>query len=192
MREIGKVEYTEKKRQRNSTYIAIFMLLTLVFSTVGFAFFYNDSSKTSNNPNNLENSSAPLVIQQQGDRWAVPFRGQYLSFVYSPNSTSNIDVQIDKDAVSYYGSNLFIDSKKDYVTSEITSTLGKYVLSTSKACYGSCIENIPEKNCTDNIIVFNESNVQKIKQKDNCIFIDGDLRTVDAVLYKIFGISDVN
>lgn len=188
MREIGKVEDSEKKRQRNSTYIAIFMLLTLVLSTVGFALFYNDTSKTSNNSNNLENNSAALTIQQQGDRWAVPFRGQYLSFAYSPNST-NINFETDKDVNSYYGSNLFIDSKKDYVTSEITSTLDKYVLQTSRACYGHCLENIPEKNCTDNIIIFNESSVQKIRQKDNCIFIDGDLRTVDSFLYRILGLS---
>ncbi len=190
MREIGIVENVEKKRRRNSTYIAIFMLLTLVFSTIGFAFFYNDTSSSNSASNsNIENSSAPLIIQQQGDKWAVPFRGQYLYFAYSPNSTNNLSFTIDKDASSYYGSNLFIDSKKEYVTSEITSTLGKYVLETSKACYGSCTENIPEKNCTENIIIFNESNIQKVRQEDNCIFIEGDLRTVDAVLYKILGIS---
>ncbi|MEK6910315.1 MAG: hypothetical protein AABW82_00920 [Nanoarchaeota archaeon] len=188
MRQIGKVEDPDKSKKRNVMYMALFMLLTLVLSTVGFAFYYNDTSNTNTAPL-VEGESAPLTVQQQGNRWAVPFRGQYLYFAYPPNVTSNVEIDIQKEVGDYYGANLYVDYKKEYIYSEIKDTLGRYVLETSKACYGSCLENIPEKNCGENMIVFNESKVERIYQKDKCIFIDGDLRTVDVALYKILGIT---
>ncbi|MDO8563999.1 MAG: hypothetical protein Q7R87_03240 [Nanoarchaeota archaeon] len=190
MRQIGKVEDPDNGRKRNVMYMALFMLLTLVLSTVGFAFYYNDSSNSnSNSAPVVEGESAPLTVQQQGNRWAVPFRGQYLYFAYPPNVTSNVEIDIQKDVSDYYGQKLFIDYKKEYIYSEIKDTLGSYVLETSKACYGSCLENIPEKTCEDNIIVFNETKFERVYQKDNCIFVDGDLRTVDLALYRILGIT---
>lgn len=189
MRQIGKVEDPDKGRKRNVMYMALFMLLTLVLSTVGFAFYYTDSSSTDNAVNPVEGSAVELTVQQQGNRWAVPFRGQYLYFAYPPNVSSKVEIDIQKDVSDYYGKNLYIDYKKEYIYSEIKDTLGRYVLETSKACHGSCLENIPEKNCDENMIVFNETKVEKIYQKDNCIFIDGDLRTIDLALYKILGIN---
>lgn len=189
MRQIGKVEDPEKSKKRNVMYMALFMLLTLILSTVGFAFYYNDSANTDVAVNPPEGSAGELTIQQQGNRWAVPFRGQYLSFAYHPNVSIGLNIELQKDVSDYYGKKLFVDYKKEYIYSEVSETLGRYVLETSKACYGPCAENIPEKTCEDNIIVFNESKIEKIYQKDNCIFIDGDLRTVDAALYKILGLN---
>jgi hypothetical protein len=188
MRQIGIREDPEKQRRRNVTYMALFMLFTLVVSTVGFAFYYNDTSNS--NPVEQTGTSGELVTQQIGDRWAVPFRGQYLYFTYSPNATdsSNLD-SVNRDISSYYGGNLYVDSKQEYAYNLIKETLGRYVLETSKACYGSCLENVPEKNCTENIIVFRESNVKKVVQEDKCTFVDGDLLTLEKVISKILGIN---
>lgn len=110
-------------------------------------------------------------------------------FSYSPDSTKNITVDIKKNVDEYYGKKLYVDYKKEYVFSEIKETLGKFTLEVSKACYGPCPENIPEKSCEENIIIFNESKLERIYQKENCLFIDGDLRSVDTVIYKILGIN---
>ena len=55
------------------------------------------------------------------------------------------------------------------------------------ACYGECERDLPEKSCEEKIIVFRESQEKQIYQEGNCIFIDGDLSSVDAFLYKILG-----
>ncbi len=189
MRQIGKVEDPEKSKKRNVMFMALFMLFTLVLSTVGFAFYYNDNANSDASVNPIAGDGVELTIQQQGNKWAVPFRGQYLYFAYHPNVSIGLDINIDKDVSDYYGQNLFVDYKKEYIYSEVLETLGRYVLETNKACYGPCAENIPEKTCENNIIVFNESKVEKVYQKENCIFIEGDLRTVDAVLYKLLSIN---
>jgi regulator of sigma D len=58
-----------------------------------------------------------------------------------------------------------------------------------EACYGSCERNLPEKNCTENIIIFKDSKENSVTQQDKCVFIEGDLRTVDAYIYKLFELS---
>ena len=54
---------------------------------------------------------------------------------------------------------------------EIAYNLGKFASKVQNACYGQCNEDLPEKTCTDNLIVISYSNTSKVYQQDNCIFI---------------------
>src|SRR3989344_1756426 len=72
-------------------------------------------------------------------------------------------------------------------TNEIASTLGIYSQRIQLVCYGSCEQDLPEKDCSEEIIVFKDSQENKVYQEENCIFIEGDIKAVDAFLYKILG-----
>ena len=50
--------------------------------------------------------------------------------------------------------------------------------------------NLPEKECNGdyNFIVIRESEIEKVYSEDNCIFIDGDIKSIDAFIYNIFEI----
>ena len=73
--------------------------------------------------------------------------------------------------------------------SGITNNLGRYASRIQEACYGECERDFPEKDCSENLIVFKEMEERKIYQEEKCIFIEGDLLSVDAFLYKIMGFS---
>jgi hypothetical protein len=38
------------------------------------------------------------------------------------------------------------------------------------------------------MIVWQKGAENKVYQKDNCVFIEGDMKAADAFLYKIFGL----
>ena len=95
-----------------------------------------------------------------------------------------------KSVRDYAGKQLYVASDNNAVLQEIGLNLGNYVPRVHRACLGVCEDNLPEKSCDgeDNLIVWNsDASVGGVYQEQNCIFIDGDLRAVDAFLYKILG-----
>ena len=91
------------------------------------------------------------------------------------------------DFNNYAGSTVYVVSENQAVFFEISATMGRF-LRVQEACYGPCEEDLPEKNCTDNLIIWQDSPENKVYQEENCVFIDGDMRTVDAFLYDLFGL----
>ena len=100
---------------------------------------------------------------------------------------AEIPLEISMKINDFSGKTLYIDSENLAVNGEILNNLGKYSYRIQEACYGECERNLPEKSCEDNFIVFRESEERNVYQEENCIFIDGDLSSVDAFLYKILG-----
>ena len=72
---------------------------------------------------------------------------------------------------------------------EISLSLGRYTGRIQEACYGKCDKDLPEKDCTQNLIVWKDSAENKVYSQGKCVFIEGDLRAVDAFLYKIFELN---
>ncbi|MBX4212323.1 hypothetical protein KW787_02605 [Candidatus Pacearchaeota archaeon] len=177
MRSIETREIVEKKEKRRARLISALLLLILVGSTAGYAFLSNTAT----------NTSTPAEQNPNG-QWSASFEGQDLLFSSSPNSTK--DIQAPYITINQYaGKPLYIVSDSEAISNEIASTLGRYTSRVQKACYLNCKEDLPEKDCTENLIIWNQSEDNKIYQQDSCIFIDGDLRAVDAFLYKVFDIK---
>lgn len=173
MRRLETKEEAEKKRKLKTSIISFVLLIIMLLSTLGYSFLSNTSSK--NDANNV--TSGKITFQYQGNDFIL---------LSSYDEIKNISVNISQIPEMYSGKILYIDSKNIGVSQEIASSLGKFSSRVQGACYGACEENLPEKNCTDNLIIWKESKESRIFQEDNCVFIEGDMRAVDAFIYKLF------
>ena len=188
MRKLVTKEEIEKTKKKEGRILAFFLLLLLIGSTAGFAFLSNPDSKVNNPEENTQNNESQNGIFING-YWNYIYAGEKLYFLNSPKETSDVLISINKTIEDYYDIPLYIATKNNGVLYEINSNLKAFASRTQEACYGKCEENLPEKGCGENLIVFKESTEKKVYQQENCVFIDGDLTSVDAFLYKIFNIE---
>ena len=173
MRKIENEAKIEERKKRRGTYLTVFMLFILVVSTAGYAFLSGDKT-TKNNAANGENPDGVKI----GD--------QIYLLSNSRASVENISVDIKAGLSFYGGSQVYVSADSQTVSSEIFSTIGRYAAHIQNACYGNCSLNLPEKNCNDKLIVWNSSMENRVYQNESCVFIEGDMRAVDAFLYKVF------
>ena len=184
MRKLGSEKEIETKRKRNTLLLSIFMLGVLVVGTIGFGFM--SSLRTSSNGDGKKDTN----IRNVGDRWEVIINNQAFYFQNSPDDVKNISVSTYLNLNTYTSKPLYIVSENPAVTNEIFSNLIRYVPRIQEACYGPCNNSdLPEKNCTDNLIIWRDSLYDKVYQEDNCIFIEGDMKVVDAFLYKLLNLN---
>lgn len=174
MRRIETAETREKRRQRNTTVITIIMLGLLVLSSVGYAFLSGGGPQEDSEAQG--NGQATLTID-----------GQTLYFAFFPEEVQGVEIETNKTIYSFLGKEVYVVSENPGIYNEIASTLGRTTGRMQKACLGVCEENLPERDCNSTLIVWKESLENKVYDVDNCVFIDGDLKTVDAFLYRMFG-----
>jgi hypothetical protein len=171
MRKIENKSDLEKKQSRRNMWLSLFMLALLLFSSAGYAFISGD--KTSSKTNNLDSNQ--ILVGQT-----------VVALSNSRLQTQNVSININKD-LSDFLARTYVDDGSEIVPYEIMATIGQVSEKIQPACYGNCSRNLPEKTCNDLIIVWNKtSDENKVTQNQNCIFIDGDQRAVDAFLYRIF------
>ncbi|MBS3076815.1 hypothetical protein J4233_00935 [Candidatus Pacearchaeota archaeon] len=187
MRRLGSKKDAEEKRKRNTLILSIFMLFILVGGTAGYAFISNPSQSAQVNAPEENGSSLARLV---GNQWVVTLNGRNLPFINSPESVADVLVNTTVSITTYSGLSLYISSGNSAVNAEITATLGNYASRVQRACYGFCEEDLPEKDCSDNLIVWKDSPQNRVYQEENCVFIEGDLRAVDAFLYKVLGIQE--
>ena len=184
MRRIQTASELNRKEQRNKRLFSLFMLALLLFSTVGFAFLYRSED------NGAEEKNPSGVVQTGENQWSVKLGdGQVLTFRNSPEDVKDIPIDPSIDMSLYSSGIIYVDANKTLYYQEISYNLGRYVERMQPACYGKCGENLPEKNCSDNMIVFRESKLQKVYKQEKCVFIEGDMKAVDAFLYRLFGLQ---
>jgi hypothetical protein len=179
IRKLQSAEEIEKKKKRNMLIASIVLIAILVFSTAGYFSSDSDNGNTKNNKN----------ISEIGNEWVLDYGGQYLRFSNPPEVAENVSMNFNYLIDDYSGKVAYVASDSDSASYEIGASLGRYTQRMQGACYGKCDKDFPEKNCTDYIIVFSKSNeTSRVYQEQNCIFIEGDLKAVDAFLYRVFGV----
>jgi hypothetical protein len=120
-------------------------------------------------------------------RWILEYGEYQVPVSFSKSSVENISVSTFLDVNSYSGKRLYVDSgNRSEVYFEIAYTIGPFTEKTTPACFGECEDDLPEKNCSEFLIVYRSSEINKVTQEENCIMIEGDLRAVDAFIYKAF------
>jgi hypothetical protein len=185
MRKILSQSEIERKKKRNLFIISMLILGVLVLGTVGYAFL----DKTNTSQDDTQNLDKEYSVSYLGNSWRIVYKDQVYITSFSPDDVKNISVNIQMSLSSISNKPLFIASGNDAVTSEIASALQRYTQrAVQKACYGSCIEDLPEKNCSSNLIVWKDAPENKVYQSENCIFLEGDLRSADAFLFKLLNI----
>ena len=184
MKRIESYEEVQKRQKRNRFIYGVFMLFLLVVSTAGYAFLSGTGTDSSTDSANVDSG-----INNGIGPYSVNLGGQQFSFINSLDKTKDVPVDSVITLDNFYQKPLFIASDSDLVGSEITNNLGRYVPRVQRACYGKCELDLPEKNCSDNLIVYKQSDTRKVYQSQGCVFIDGDLVAVDAFLYKVLDIG---
>ena len=184
MRQIKTREEIERREKRNKKIIGFFFIFIMILSTAGYAFFSYGGGNQNNN--NLDNSSQ----NHNGRYWVQSVGGQEFYFTNDLDAIRNVSVSISNGLGDYVGSDIFVDSDNELAFNEVGINLARNAGRFQKACYGNCDEDLPEKNCDSNLIIFKESQEEKVYQEQKCIFIEGrsDLKSVDAFLYKIVGL----
>jgi hypothetical protein len=174
----------EKSEKKKKFIVGIILISLMLFSTAGFALtgLYGGNSGGSGDEGDLD---GPYY---NGQYWVYPVGG--VEYYFSNNKEEvNIEiVSIDRSLFDYSGKNLYIDSKDSSVLNEIYVNLGRYTGRVQEACYGECERDLPEKDCSENLIKWEQSDQERIYEEENCVFIEGSLKTLDAFLFKILNI----
>lgn len=187
MRRIETKQEIEKRRKRTVNVVSIIMLVILVLGTVG----YGLGSFYGNTPQEAQSDNLPDgTVTQLGNQWSVRIGGIDYLFANSPDSVKNISIEINQTLTTLPNQPTYLSSQNPAILSELANTLSRYV-SLREACYGPCEKDLPEKTCDENVnlIVWQDSLENKVYQEQNCIFIEGDTRAVDAFLFKILSIN---
>lgn len=179
-------EDIEKKDRRNKTIIGVVLAVIMLLSTAGYAFFGNPNSENEGKKANYNG----YEFLQQGDFWMMQTAGKTFYFSYLPNETR--DFSVKKELVSYVGKPLYF-IKNGAGEQEIMRNLGNFAERIQLACMEeeNCTDNLPVKNCTSNMIVMREQEVNNLAEEENCMFIisNESVRDADAFLYKLLGIK---
>jgi len=175
IRKIMSKEDLEAKRKRNSNIISIAMLAILVIGTAGYAYLSGEKSETGKS-------------ETSGEYFALNIGEETLYFKNSPENVSSVPVNINTKIEDYAGKPLYIASEDNEITREITSTLGRFAERVQLACYQNCTKDLPEKDCSVNLIVYNAGN-ESVRGEENCVFIEGDEKAVDAFVYKLLDVN---
>lgn len=179
MRKIESSVDVEKRRANKARWISIAILLMLALSSLGYSFLSRTEDTSSSNQN----------VQTDGSQWYVNVNGRQHVFLTSPETAKGVEVNTINRINNYLGKEVYISSDNDGITYEIGSNLEGYASRVQRACFGECEQDYPEKDCNSTLIVWKSAEINKVYQKDNCIFIDGDMRAADAFLYKLLGIN---
>ncbi len=183
MRSITSREQIEKKQKRNKAILGIIIIFLMVFSTAGFAIY--QTSGTTSTPDSTEPDDG---LNFNGQYWVYNVSGQPFYFTNLQSLTEDIPVATTISLQEYSGQALYIDSEDQLVLNEIGVNLGRFSSRIQEACYEECDKDLPRKQCDQNLIVYRESEENKVYQDQKCVFIEGDIKALDAFLYHLLGL----
>lgn len=188
MRKIETQEEIERRKKRNVSIMSFSLLMILVISTLGYSFMSSDKFNGANGSNDKTDNSGEQKMSPDG-RWIINYNGREVLLISSPESIQDVIVDANFRIEDYYGEVVYIDSENAGIYSEIASNLAMQGLDVREACYEKCERDLPEKSCRDNIIVWRESEKNRVYQNESCAFIEGNMKAADAFLYKIFSVN---
>lgn len=183
MRKLRTKEELERRKKINNRIISTLMLALLVVSTLGFAF--SSSIGFTSRPSSAINNSQSIT-NITSDKITIKYQGQIFSLASPRSSLLTIPVDVNKTPEDYLSKILYTDISNQQTLQEISLTLGRFASRIQPACYGKCQDNLPEKDCTENIIIWRESEKKRVYQNNSCIFIEGDISSADAFINTLF------
>jgi hypothetical protein len=177
-------EVIERRNNRNKRIIGIVIIALLVLSTAGFAL-----TGLGGNLGSTDTTLPDGEVVYNGQYWIYSVSGQQFYFTHKKEDVNIESFTFNKGFADFAGKPLYIDTESPAVLNEVSLNLGRFVTKMQEVCYGSCDRDLPEKDCSENLISFKESQTASIREQENCVFIEGDLKTVDAFLYKVLGLN---
>lgn len=174
------------KRRKNQIIAGVIMIVLMLFSTAGYAFLNNKSEDSGSGVQKY----GQYRFARYGEEWNLNMAGQNFYFQYLPGETENVSISGSYSLANYSNKPLYFVNSNG-ATQEILANIGQYVLRYQEACLsGTNCTNLPIKSCDDNLIVFVDSNENKVYSDKNCVYISGEyIKTADAFIYRLFGIK---
>src|SRR3989344_947428 len=179
---LDEIAEKEKKRKRIS---GIVIIALLVLSSLGFAL-----SSVGNGGNG--NSDLKEGFSYNGQNWVYTSGSQKYYFINHPDEINTSLEGMTMSLADFASKQIYIDSELAGGLHEVYNNLGVYAEKIKEVCYGSCDRDLPEKECSagaEPLIIIRENETESFVEKDNCLFINGNMKTVDAFLYKVLGIN---
>lgn len=187
MRKISSKEKEKKKKQRNQLLVGGILIFVMLFSTIGYAFQGQDTTKKKLTYNGEE-------FLNDGGYWQLEKDG--IEFIFRTNPQETILIEENLNGIlDYYSQPLYLSSTNSIANSQIYANFNQLVTRMQFACLenSSCEGDFPVKNCESNFIIITESNESKISQNDGCVYIQGSQeeipKLVDSFILKILGIN---
>ena len=181
-------EHKGKKEKRNRIIIGIILVGVMLLSTAGYAFFGGEKS----NVEKLDYKGIKFSLGDDG-LWHFLIQEQEFATTNNPKETENISSNINLKINDYSQKVLYFSQDSDNQgLQEIARNIERFTTRMWKACLDNCSEDLPIKNCSENIIIIRESSESLIKQEENCVYIlfneNDAIRASDAFIFKILGI----
>ena len=125
-----------------------------------------------------------------GQFWMYYLGGQPIyRFTYGLNELST-NISISKTLADFGGKKVYIDSENGIGIQEIALNLGRHVSKIGEACYGPCERDLQEFSCDgEETLIVIKPTYLGVSEKNNCVFIEEDLKAVDSFLYNILGLN---
>jgi hypothetical protein len=192
MRKIVSKEKEAKRKKINQLIVGGILVGVMVFSVLSYSI-----NRGNDEEENEKFSYGGFEFVKVSGFWTIRLGDLKFSFKYIPNRTEQTNADIH-GLENYANKPLYIYSEDNDALIEIYRNLfydNKIALRVQEACYEEkkCNENIPLKDCSENLIIIQESDIQSIRQQDNCVFIEGkreDLTNLsDSFLFRLIGIQ---
>jgi len=183
MRPIESEEIREKRKKRNQLIVGVILIGLMVLSSAGYALI---NSFTGSSGNQI----TKYGLTYDGSYWSGNVQGYPISLTLDPDQAANISVILsDTTLSSYSGQLVYVASDDPFSFSQIATNLGPFTAGVREACFGPCDKNLPEKTCADNLIVINSTAAYpSVYRRDNCIFVEGNSDSTEALLYRLLGL----
>ena len=192
MRKIISKHAEDKRKKRNGLIVGMILIFIMFFSVVGYSFIGRENDDVKK----IEYKGFKFV--KDNDFWFTEIGNLNFVFEYNPDEVERIDSKL-KYLENYYGKPLYIFSENKDTELEIYRNLDPRVNQIVQRIQSACLEgeicdgNLPVKTCGDNFIIIKESNISKIIQEENCVFIGGKqenlVKLTDEFLFKILSIE---
>lgn len=194
MRRIETTERKEKREKRLKVVVGSVIIFLLVVSTLGYALVFG--GQTGGTTPQGDPTQTQTIEQNEdgayfnGRYWVYAQGTTQRYFSYEHAEVETIPSDISLTSQDYAGQTVYLVGGAGARTEEIALNIQSLTGKMQQACYGPCEEDLPEKTCEDYLIVIEDSDTQIVTQEDNCVFIAGDLKAVDAFLYSLFGLPE--
>ncbi len=175
MKKIMSSEDKERSQHRKKMIGGFIMMFILILSSVGFAFF----SAGDSSPETQEQPVNPYGFLE------IDNNGGKIYLTNYPSSISGVPVSLDRNIEYFYNSVLFVDIEDQMMLQQLSLNIQGLPVRLQPACYLSCEEDLPEKTCEDNIIVYRPGEEDKVYHENNCIFIEGGSKAFDSFIYNL-------
>lgn len=187
----------EKVARRNKLIFGLFLILIMLFSTIGFAFNFR---LTGNVVEDLEYNGIEFLRDQSTGYWTFNLNGNDYFSVYSPEEVADISFLNFRSVNDYANKPVYFVGEAGDGFAEIYRVLTNYVSRVGGACLDEeCEEDYPLKDCSvDNVIIIEEvlsteeGAVEGITSEGNCVYIKAKpenlVRYSNAFMYDLLGI----